>query len=100
MSSKAQKKALHNYRTRLSKQGLARFEVLGLDTDRDLIRWLAKKLANNDPEATQIRATVTRTTEGEPSRKGGILAAFRNSPMVGANLDLTRARPRMRKIDL
>jgi hypothetical protein len=36
VSNTAQKKALQNYRTRLLKRGMARFEVLGLDADRDL----------------------------------------------------------------
>ena len=36
MGNTAQKRALRNYRTRLVKRGMARFEVLGLDADRDL----------------------------------------------------------------
>src|SRR3954452_2917336 len=40
---------------------MARFEVLGLDAYRDLIRSLAKRLAEDDPDAAQIRATVSRT---------------------------------------
>jgi hypothetical protein len=42
MSSAAQKRAIQNYRLRLKKRGAARFEVLGLKADRDLIRSLAK----------------------------------------------------------
>jgi hypothetical protein len=42
MSDTAQKRALRNYRSRLTKRGIARFEVLGLDTDRDLIRSIAR----------------------------------------------------------
>jgi hypothetical protein len=45
VANTAQKRALRNYRTRLVKRGMARFEVLGLDSDRDLIRSLAKRLA-------------------------------------------------------
>ena len=36
MGSTAQARALKNYRKRLSKRGMARFEVLGLDSDREL----------------------------------------------------------------
>lgn len=100
MSESAQKRALRNYRTRLVKRGMARFEVLGLDADRDLIRSLAKRLAEDDPDAARIRATVSQTIGGEPPRKGGILAALRGSPLVGADLDLTRSRGPGRKVDL
>jgi hypothetical protein len=96
----AQKRALRNYRSRLIKRGMARFEVLGLDTDRDLIRSLAKRLAEDDPDAARIRAAISRTVGGEPPRKGGILAALRRSPLVGAGLDLTRSRESGRKVDL
>ena len=99
MGNAAQKKALRNYRNRLVKRGMARFEVLGLDADRDLIRSLAKRLAE-DPDAARIRAAVSRTIGGEPPRKGGILAALRRSPLVGADLDLARSHEAGRKVDL
>jgi hypothetical protein len=97
MDDTAQKRALRNYRSRLVKRGTARFEVLGLDADRDLIRSLAKRLAEDDPEAARIRKAVSRTIAGEPPSKGGILAALRRSPLVGADLDLTRSREGGRK---
>jgi hypothetical protein len=100
MSNTAQKRALRNYRTRLVKRGLARFEVLGLDADRDLIRSLAKRLAEDDPDAARIRAAVSQTIAGEPLTKGGILAALRRSPLVEADLNLTRSHEGGRKVDL
>jgi hypothetical protein len=100
MGNTAQKRALRNYRSRLVKRGMARFEVLGLDADRDLIRSLAKRLAENDPDAARIRATVSQTIAGEPPQKGGILAALRRSPLVGANLNLDRPRELGRKVDV
>jgi hypothetical protein len=100
MANTAQKRALQNYRTRLVKRGMARFEVLGLDADRDLIRSLAKRLAEDDPDAARIRATVSQTIAGEPPKRGGILAALRRSPLVGADLDLARSREAGRKVDL
>jgi hypothetical protein len=69
VSNIAQKKTLRNYRTRLAKRGMARFEVLGLDTDRDLIRSLAKRLAEGGPDAAQIRAAVSQIIAGETPRR-------------------------------
>jgi hypothetical protein len=100
MGNTAQKRALRNYRTRLVKRGMARFEVLGLDADRELIRSLARRLAADDPEALRIRTAVSQTIAGEPPKKGGILAALRRSPLVGADLNLARSRDTGRKVDL
>jgi hypothetical protein len=100
VSNAAQKRALQNYRSRLVKRGMARFEVLGLDADRDLIRSLAKRLAGDDPGAARLRAAVSQTIAGEPPRKGGILAALRRSPLLEADVNLTRSRETGRKIDL
>ena len=96
----SQKRAIQNYRSRLSERGLSRFEVLGRDADRDLIRSVARRLAEDGPEASQLRAAVTETMAGEPPQKGGILAALRRSPLVGADLDLSRPREEGRKVDL
>lgn len=100
MGNTSQKRALKNYRTRLNERGMARFEVLGLDADRELIRSLARRLAENDRNAVRIRATVNGTLSGEPSKKGGILASLRRSPLVGAELNLTRPVTKGRKVDL
>lgn len=96
----SQNRAIKNYRSRLSERGMARFEVLGLDADRDLIRSLARRLAENGPGAARLRATMSSTLFGEPPKKGGILEALRRSPMVGADLDLTRPFEEGRKTDL
>lgn len=98
----SQKRAVRNYRSRLGERGMARFEVLGLDADRDLIRSLARRLAQGDEEAARIRAAVSRTMSGELPRKGGIVAALRRSPLVGVDLDLDLDRPHIegRKVDL
>jgi hypothetical protein len=98
--SKAQQRALQNYRSRLGERGLARFEVLGRNTDRDLIRSIARTLAEDTPEASELRASISQSMAGEPPRKGGILAALRRSPLVGADLDLPRSREAGRKVDL
>lgn len=96
----SQKRAIQNYRSRLSERGLARFEVLGRDADRDLIRSLAKRLSEDTPEASELRATVSKSIAGDPPKLGGILAALRRSPLVNAELDLSRSREEGREVDL
>ena len=100
MSITPQKRALKNYRKRLTQRGMARFEVLGLDADRELIRSLARRLADDSPDSAQVRATLRHTISGEPPNKGGILSALGRSPLVGADLDLTRPAATARKVDL
>ena len=96
----SQKRAIQNYRSRLGERGLARFEVLGRDADRDLIRSFARRLTEDTPEASELRATVIQRMIGEPAKPGRILAALRRSPLVGADLDFTRTREEGRKVDL
>lgn len=96
----SQRRAIQTYRARLVEKGLARFEVLGRDTDRDLIRSLARRLAEDSPAAAQLRSTVSEAVAGDAPRRGGILAALRRSPLVAADLDLTRDRASARDIDL
>jgi hypothetical protein len=100
MADTAQKRALQNYRSRLAERGLARFEVLGLDRDRELIRSLARCLARDDQDAERLRVTVARSVGGESPRRGGIVAALRRSPLVGAELDMRRLHETGREIDL
>lgn len=66
MGDTAQKRALRTCRSRLTEQGMARFDVLGLGADRDLSRALARRPAQGDPDATQIRAAVNGVIAGEP----------------------------------
>ncbi len=96
----SQNRAIKNYRSRLSHRGLARYEVLGRDADRDLIRSLARRLAEDGPDASRLRAAVSQTIAGEAPKKGGILAALRRSPLVGADLDLNRPREDGRKVQI
>ena len=100
MSTTPQKRALNNYRKRLTQRGMARFEVLGLDADRELIRSLARRLAGDALDSARIRATVRSTISGEQPKKGGILNALRRSPLVGADLDLSRPPAPGRGVDL
>ena len=100
MSVTPQERALNRYRMRLTQRGMARFEVLGLKADRQLIRSLAKRLAADDSDSSRIRAAVRLTISGEESKKGGILEALRRSPLVGADLDLKRSLTSGRRIEL
>ena len=61
---------------------------------------LARRLAENGPDATRIRSAVSQTISGEPLKKGGIVAALRRSPLVGQDLDFSRARVEEREVDL
>ena len=71
---------------------MARFEVLGLDADRELIRSLAKRLAGDGPDSARIRAAVRRTIAGEPPKKGGILLMSTFQYFVFHNADEILAR--------
>ncbi|MBZ5724271.1 MAG: hypothetical protein LAP87_04680 [Acidobacteriia bacterium] len=100
MRTTPQKRALKRYRKRLKQRGVVRFEVLGLDADRELIRSLARRLASDGAESARIRASVRRAIAGEQPEKGGILKALRRSPLAGAELDLSRPRTSGRRVDL
>ena len=91
MSTTPQKRALNNYRKRLNQRGMARFEVLGLDGDRDLIRSLAKRLAGDDPDSARIRATVRRTISGS-SRKRGVSSTHYDGRLWSAPIWISNAR--------
>ena len=95
-----QKRALTNYRRRLGEQGIARFEVLGLEADRALIRSLAKRMAERDTEAGRLRRAVSQALGSNDADTGGIVAALRRSPLVGAELNLTREETPGRALDL
>ena len=100
MSTTPQRRAIDNYRKRLTQRGMARFEVLGRDADRELIRSLARRLAADDGDAARIRHTIRVSVAGEAPKKGGVLGALRRSPLVGAALNLSRPVTPGRKVDL
>lgn len=101
MSNAAQKRAIESYRARLTQRGFKRFEVLALKkSDRELIRSLARQLAEDGPEAEEARQTVKALVGRAPRKPGGILASLRRSPLVGADLDLVRPRDDGRRVDL
>jgi hypothetical protein len=99
MSSRSQQSAIRKYRSRPRERDLARFEVLGRASDRQLIRSLARRLAEDSADAILLRSAVRRTISGDATSKGAIVAALRRSPLVGSDLDLSRPHVADRKID-
>jgi len=99
MGNAAQKRAIENYRARLTQRGFKRFEVMALESDRELIRSLARHLAGEGPDAEQARQTV-KALVAESPKSGDILSSLRRSPLVGADLDLSRPREEGRRVDL
>lgn len=100
MSESSQNRATQNYRRRLAERGMARFEVLGRDADRQLIRSLARRLAEDGPQADRLRTAVTRGMADAQPRKGGILEALRRSPIVGEDVVPPRPFEPGREVDL
>ncbi len=100
MSTSPQRRAIDNYRSRLTERGMARFEVIGRDEDRELIRSIARRLAEGGAGADRLRAAVNQAISGEPPKKGGIVKALLASPLIGSELDLTRPREDGRKVDI
>ena len=98
--STSQKRAIKTYRARLGERGLARFEVLGRAADRALIRSLARRLAEDGPDAQRLRHEVSHSITGVAAKKGGILASLLRSPLVDAELDLTRSNEEERKVEI
>lgn len=100
MANTSQKRAIESYRARLQRRGITRFEVLALDTDRELIRSLAKRLTENDPGAQRIRSEVSKTIAGAPRKKGGLLAVLQLPSIAGLELEIERPFEAGREIDL
>jgi len=56
-------------------------------------------VADRRSETTDLRAAA-KPIAGEEPKKGGILATLRRSPLVGADLDLTRPREKGRDVEV
>ena len=100
MDESPQRRAIKKYRSRLSLRGMARFEIIARETDRQLIRLFAKQLSEDSPNADHLRETIRRELIGEPPRKGAILQALRRSPLVGDQVIPPRSFESGRKVDL
>ena len=100
MGTPAQKRAIKNYRASLAERGLARFEVVAREADRELVRALVKELVEDGPQSGKIREAMSPPTEKYVPKKGGIYEALRKSPMVGSGVKFQRYRGPGRKVDL
>ena len=79
MSETSQSRAVKNYRSRLAERGMARFEVLGRVADRELIRSLARRLAEDDPDAHRLRTVVSQGVGDNRPLRGAIPAGGRRA---------------------
>ena len=93
MSETSKARATEKYFRRLAERGLVRFEVLGRDVDRAVVRLFAKCLSEGGEEAQLLRAAVGQAAAADLPRKGGILEALRRSPLV--DVDAIARRPRV-----
>ena len=91
MARTSQHRAVAANRRRLKERGLSRYEVRGLDCDKELVRGLARRLAEGDSGSGQLRAEVSEKVTGESAQRGGVLAALRRSPLGGADLRIERS---------
>ena len=69
MAKSAQRKAIENYRSRLTERGVVRVELQALEADRGLLRALARKLIANGPEAHRIGAPFKRRLRASRRRR-------------------------------
>jgi hypothetical protein len=86
----AQRQAVDRHRERMKASGLDRFEVRGLVSDKNLVRAFAKRLSEGGPKSIALRKKVEEEINQTPASRGGIYRALRESPLVGADLDLIR----------
>jgi len=100
MVSPAQIKAVKNHRKRLKGRGIHRFEVQGRASDKELLRALAKRLADGGAEASRIRQALVGAVANGNETKGRVWEALRRSPLVGANLAFERVAIEPRDVEL
>ena len=79
---------------------MSRYENRGLGRDKALLRQLASGLAMGNTEAERVRARIFSEVGNEAPRTGGVAAWLLRSPLVGADLDLSRPCVEPRDIDL
>jgi len=95
----AQYKAVVKNRRALRARGLGRFEVRGLDSDKALIRQIAKKLADGDAAAAALREELSGKL-APPPKVTNIWAWLRASPLAGVDWYVEREFEPGRDVDL
>jgi len=100
----SQNRAAANHRRRLTERGFARYEVRGLARDKELVREVARRLADDNADATRLRQEIARQIVSDASVKPrtgkDIWDALRRSPLVGLDLDIERELTTGRDIEL
>jgi len=79
--------------------------LLSLALGAGLYEGLAGERSSSAPAArfraaSRLRTAVSQSINGEPPKRGGILAALRRSPLVAADLDVTRPREKGRNVEI
>lgn len=92
-------RAVVKNRRAMRARGLGRFEVRGLESDKALIRRIAKKLAENDAAAKTLREELSGKLAPPPKIKN-IWEWLRSSPLVGVDWYIEREFEPGRDIDL
>ena len=87
------KRAMESYRARMTQRGRKRFEVLAPETDRELIRSLARQLAEAGPNSEQTRQRIKALVSGEPAKAGNSVGR-RSSGLIS----ICRAHARTRSV--
>lgn len=100
MTLESQQKANKAYRNRLAQKGVTRLEIMAPKRDRDLLRSIAKRLANEGDEADELRRALRSVAGTQDHAAGSILDALRNSPLRGSDVVFTRQHDEARRIDL
>lgn len=93
MSNAAQKKAIENYRTRLTQRGFKRFEVLALEADREQ-SVACPASGRGGAGSGEARQTIKALVAGEPPKSGDILSALRRARLWSAPISTCRGRAR------
>ena len=92
---------LERRRRRLKTAGARRVEVSVPAADTGLIRAIAKALLEDGEDAQVLRSQLGSLVDTSPARTGKeLLAFFRASPLVGAELEFERDRFADRPIEL
>jgi hypothetical protein len=79
---------------------VSRYEVRGLNRDKELVRRVARQLAADDAAAERLRKELTQKTVGATPPGTSIIAALRRSPLVGTDWEIERPIEYGREIDL
>jgi len=95
----AKYRAVVKNRRALRARGMSRYEVRGLASDKDLLRAIAKQLANNDSIAQQLRSELVQKVAPNQEPRN-VWEWLRSSPLVGVDWYIEREFEPGRKIDL